>query len=367
MQAALLTELNRPYEIHEVDLSDPIGNEVVVEIKGAGLCHSDLHMAQNDYGIPLPTLLGHENAGVVVALGPEVRSLKVGDHVVACLVGVCGHCDQCLNGYPAGCRFAGATGRDAKQGAKVHWNGRPVTTLGGMGGFAEHALFPEHLLVSINKDVPFDRASLLGCGVVTGAGAVIRSAQVRFGETVAVFGAGGVGLNAIQAAALSGASKVIAIDLQDGKLDLAKKFGATDVVNPNSGDTVEQVRALTNGRGVDHAFEVIGLVSTLKHATQVLDHRGTAYIVGMQRPGAELTLNVDPMVPSGILMKEQSLRGVMMGSTNFKLDIPLYAEMYLKGRFNLDDLVSANIALGDINEGYAELQTGKVARTVITF
>lgn len=236
-----------------------------------------------------------------------------------------------------------------------------------MAGFAEQALFPEHLLAAISKDVPFDRASLLGCGVVTGAGAVIRTAKVRFGDTVAVFGAGGVGLNAIQAAALSGASKVIAIDLQPTKLDLAKKFGATHLVNPADGDTVEQVRALTDGQGVNHAFEVIGLIPTLEQATQVLDHGGTAYVVGMQRPGSRLSVNVDPMDLSSLLRREQSVKGVKMGSTNFKLDIPLYAELYLQGRFNLDDLVSTTIGLEDINEGYAELEKGKVARSVITF
>lgn len=367
VKAALITKTNSPFEVHDIDIDRPLGNEVLIDVKGSGLCHSDLHIARNDYGIPLPLLQGHETAGIVTALGPDVRSLKVGDHVVACNVGVCGHCDRCLDGRPNGCRNKGNVDRQPDQGSRVTWEGQPVTTLGGMSGFAEQALFPEHLLAVVSKDIPFDRAALLGCGVVTGAGAVIRTAGVRFGDTVAVFGAGGVGLNAVQAAALSGASKVIVVDLQSGKLDLARKFGATHTVNPADGDTVEQVRALTDGRGVDHAFEVIGLVPTLQQATQVLDHNGTAYVVGMQRPGATLSINVDPMDLDSLLRREQSVRGVMMGSTNFKLDIPLYAELYLQGRLNLDDLVSNTIDLVDINEGYAELEKGKVARSVITF
>lgn len=366
MKAALITQIGQPYEIGSIDIAAPIGREVLVEVKASGLCHSDLHISENDYGFPLPLVLGHEVAGVVTQVGPDVASIKVGDHVVACLVTACGVCNQCIQGHPTACLNPGANARAEGEAPRLSQDGKPLFQFSGISGFAEQVLAHENMLVAIDKAVPFDRAALLGCGVVTGAGAVLNSAKVRFGQTVAVIGCGGVGLNAVQAAALAGAERVIAIDLQPSKLELAKKFGATDVVNPADGDTVEQVRALTDGRGVDHAFEVIGVKQTLIQATQMLDHFGTAYIVGMQKPGATLEVISDPTNPAGLLNNEQSVRGIMMGTTNFKIDVPRYAKMYLQGRFNLDDLVSNTIDIGDINVGYEALQGGGVARSVIT-
>ncbi|MDQ0691425.1 Zn-dependent alcohol dehydrogenase [Arthrobacter sp. W4I7] len=368
MKAALIKKTGEPYVLDDIRVDDPIGHEVLVEVKGSGLCHSDLGIAENDYGIPLPLVQGHEVAGVAIAVGPDVESVKVGDHVVACPVYFCGHCDQCLQGRNTSCREAAK--RDREKGGNARFtmpDGRFVMQLGAIGGFAEQTLINENQLVSIDRRVPFDRAALLGCGVVTGAGAVFNSANVRAGETVAVIGCGGVGLNAVQAAALTGAGRIIAVDLQPGKLELAKTFGATDLVNPDDGDPVEQVRDLTGGHGVDHAFEMIGLMPTLVQATQMLDHFGTAYIVGMQKPGTKLQLNVDPMVPTGMLMKEQAIRGVKFGSVNVKRDIALYADLYLQGRFNLDDLVSQTISLEQINAGFEELKKGRVARSVIVF
>jgi len=367
MKAALIEKIGEPYVISDVDIAEPLGHEVLIDVKGSGLCHSDLTIATNDFGMPLPICQGHEVSGIAVALGPEVRSIKVGDHVVACLVDYCGHCDQCLRGHQTACRNRGGLARTPGQAPRLTRGGEFVLQLGDLGGFAEQVLTHENQLTPIDKAVPFDRAALLGCGVVTGAGAVINSAKVRFGQTVAVIGCGGVGLNAIQAAALSGARRVIAVDLQPGKLAMAKKFGATDLVNPADGDPVEQVRALTDGHGVDHAFEVIGLAPTLEQATKMLDHFGTAYVIGMQKPGARFPANVDPVDPNGMLNHEQQLRAVYMGTTTAKYDIPLYADLYLQGRFNLDDLVSQTIALDQINEGYEALMGGQVARSVITF
>ncbi|MGY0488272.1 Zn-dependent alcohol dehydrogenase [Streptomyces sp. WG-D5] len=366
MRAALITKIGIPYEIDDVDIAEPIGHEVLIDVKASGLCHSDLILAQSDYGLPLPFVQGHEVAGVVTALGPDVRSLQLGDHVVAHPIDYCGHCLRCLRGDVTACQNYGSGNRAQTEPPRLSRRGSTVHQVGGTGGFAEQALIHENQLVAIDKAVPLDKAALLGCGVLTSVGAVTTSAKVRFGETVAVMGCGGVGLNVVQGAAISGASKVIAVDLQPTKLELARRFGATHTVNPADGDVVDQVRSITEGHGVDHAFEVIGLMPTLEQSTQMLDHHGTAYMIGMQKPGAKLAVDVDPVNSEGLLRKEQALRGVNMGSANPKLHIPLYAELYLQGRLNLDDLVSATISLDDINEGYA-LGPGEAARSVIIF
>ncbi|HEV7948912.1 MAG TPA: Zn-dependent alcohol dehydrogenase, partial [Glaciihabitans sp.] len=323
----------------------------------------DLHIAENDFGFPMPSVLGHEIAGVVEAIGPDVSEFAVGDHVVGCLVSHCGHCDKCQSGRSFMCRNASETQRGADQPPRLTRDGAPVTQFSELGGFAEYSLAHENNLVAVSPQIPFDKAALLGCGVVTGAGAVINTAAVRVGDTVAVIGCGGVGLSAIQGAAIAGARRIIAIDLQPAKLELALKFGATDTVNPADGDVVEQVKALTGGDGVNHSFEVIGLKITAMQALQVLAKGGGAYLIGMQKPGT--ILEIDPF--GELLMEQKSIRGVYMGSTNFKLDIPLYADLYLQGRFNLDDLVSQTITLDEINEGYDDLRKGEVARSVITF
>jgi S-(hydroxymethyl)glutathione dehydrogenase/alcohol dehydrogenase len=363
MKAAVLDAVGEKFTVQEIDIAEPLGREVLVKVKASGLCHSDLHIAENDFGFPMPSVLGHEIAGVVEAIGPDVSEFAVGDHVVGCLVSHCGHCDKCQSGRSFMCRNASETQRGADQPPRLTRDGAPVTQFSELGGFAEYSLAHENNLVAVSPQIPFDKAALLGCGVVTGAGAVINTAAVRVGDTVAVIGCGGVGLSAIQGAAIAGARRIIAIDLQPAKLELALKFGATDTVNPADGDVVEQVKALTGGDGVNHSFEVIGLKITAMQALQVLAKGGGAYLIGMQKPGT--ILEIDPF--GELLMEQKSIRGVYMGSTNFKLDIPLYADLYLQGRFNLDDLVSQTITLDEINEGYDDLRKGEVARSVITF
>jgi len=363
MKAAVLDKVGDKFTVQEIDIATPIGREVLVQVKASGLCHSDLHIAENDFGFPMPSVLGHEISGIVTEIGPDVTEFAVGDHVVGCLVSHCGHCIQCEAGRTFMCLNPEETQRTADQPARLTRNGDSVTQFSELGGFAEFSLAHENNLVVVSKEIPFDKAALLGCGVVTGAGAAINTASVRVGDTVAVIGCGGVGLAAIQGAALAGARRVIAIDLQPGKLELAKKFGATDTVNPADGDVVEQVKALTGGVGVDHSFEVIGLKITAMQALAVLGQGGGAYLIGMQKPGT--VLEIDPF--GELLMQKKSIQGVYMGSTNFKLDIPMYADLYLQGRFNLDDLVSKTIPLEQINEGYDDLRKGEVARSVIVF
>ncbi|WP_322790887.1 Zn-dependent alcohol dehydrogenase [Mycolicibacterium madagascariense] len=336
---------------------------MLVDVKASGLCHSDYYVATTEIGQSLPAVLGHEVSGVVIEVGANVVGFAAGDHVVACLAGFCGRCDRCLSGRSNLCRnYPAGTQRSPGDRSRLTLGGEAIAQFSEVSGFAERVLLHQNNAVVIPHDVPFPQAAILGCGVTTGAGSAIRSAGVRVGEDVAVIGCGGVGLNTIQGAALAGARKVIAVDIQPTKLELAStKFGATHTVNAADQDAVEAVRELTAG-GVDHAFEVIGgIPRTLEQAVEMLAPGGTAYIVGAQPPTSALA-----MPAANFLFQKTGLRGVFMGSTNFKVDIPLYAELYLQGRFNLDDLISRTIRLDEINEAYADLAGGNVARSMIT-
>lgn len=360
-KAAVVEKRGEPWVIKEVDIAEPIGAEVLVETTGSGLCASDLHVAEDDYGFPFPTVLGHELAGVVKEVGPDVTEFKVGDRVVGSLIQYCGSCTECLRGHLTLCTNRAATLRSKEQPPRISRDGEPISQGWGLGAFAEYALVHQNQLARLDVDVPAAQAAILGCGVVTGAGAVINTAAVRPGDTVAVFGAGGVGLNALSGARIAGASRIIAVDLSDEKLELAKRFGATDVVNGGEGDPVERIQELTGG-GVDAAFEVIGLGVTQHQAIKSLVRGGCAYFIGMTPPGR--TLPVDTQME--LLTRSAGLRGVYMGSSNIKHDIPMYAALYKDGRMNLDDLVSQEIPLDDINAGYDKLKAGAVARSVIT-
>jgi S-(hydroxymethyl)glutathione dehydrogenase / alcohol dehydrogenase len=361
MKAAVTEAVGSPFDIQDISIAAPRGKELLIEVRASGLCHSDLHVASTDVGFPLPAVLGHEVAGVVVKAGPDVSGFRAGDHVVTSPVHSCGHCRGCLTGRPYQCRVPSHTQRRAGSGPRLS---RGTTALGqfiGIGGFAEQVLVHENTVVGVPKDLPFDRAALLGCGVVTGAGAALNTARVRPGDTVAVIGCGGVGLNVIQGAALAGAQRIIAIDLHTSKLELARRFGATDVVNASELDPVQSVLESTRG-GVTHAFEVIGLKSTAENAIAMLEIGGTAYLIGVHRPGATLEIT-----PFGDLMgKQKGVRGVAMGSANIKVDIPMFAELYLQDRFKLDELISQRISLDGIDQGYQLLRAGAVARSVIT-
>ncbi len=347
----------------DVRLSALQPGEVLVQVKAAGLCHSDWNFVTQNWGNPFPALLGHELAGVVEAVGDGVTEVQVGDHVVACGVTSCGECQNCIDGGRVWCLRTERSRRSPDAASRLSTTeGEPLWTMMNLGAFAQKTIIHQLNLVTIDPAVPFDRACVLGCAVATGAGAVIRTAEVRPGESVVVIGAGGVGLNAIQAAALVGARKVIAVDVQDEKLSLATRFGATHVVNSREVDAVATVRELTGGLGVEHAFEMTGLEQPLRDGYDMLRRNGTVYIVGMQALGSTFSL------PSAEFFRGTSVRAVTMGSANFKVDIPFYAELYLQGRFNLDDLVGQRLTLDQIDEGYARLLSGGgVARSVITF
>jgi S-(hydroxymethyl)glutathione dehydrogenase/alcohol dehydrogenase len=361
MKAAVLNNLNSRFDIENVDIDEPRGREVLVEVKAVGLCHSDLHMAENDFGVPLPAVLGHELAGIVIKTGPDVRDFSAGDHVVGTLVQFCGHCTSCSDGRTYQCVHPEETLRGPEEVQRLSRNGNPVSDVFGMAAFAEFSLIHENQLAKVPKELPFAQASLLGCGTITGAGAAINTAKVGVGHSVAVIGIGGVGLNVISGALLAGAGRIIAVDTQPGKEDLARKFGATDFINAAVGNPVEKVRELTSG-GVDHVFEVVGLKSTSEQAVKMARKGGGVYMIGLHPPGS--AMDVDVLLD--LIVNQVTVRGVYMGSTNIKHDIPMYADLYLKGRLNLDDLISREINLKNINEAYTELKSGLIARSIVT-
>jgi S-(hydroxymethyl)glutathione dehydrogenase/alcohol dehydrogenase len=363
MKAAVLRELGADFVIEDVDIDSPLADEVLVDVKASALCHSDMTVAQNGYGHDLPAVLGHEVAGVISAIGSNVRGLEVGDHVVGCLTGYCGVCEACVRGNIWMCANPGVTARAADQPPRLSIDGKPVTQVAGLSAFAEQLLVHHTNLVKIDNDVPLEKAALLGCGVITGAGAAINTAGVRFGDTVAVIGCGGVGLSAVQGAAVAGAAEIIAIDLDGAKAEQAGRFGATQTICAADTDAVRAVHDLTGGLGVHHAFEMVGSPQTARQALDMLRRGGTAFMAGMQKPGTEV-----PIDPFGdLVIRQRNIRCVYMGSTNFKYDIPVYAKLYQQGRFNLDDLVSQTLDLADINRGYEDLKAGRVIRSVITF
>lgn len=361
MKAAILNNLDGTFQIEEIDIDSPRGREVLVDVKASGLCHSDLHFAQQDFGVPLPAVLGHELAGVVLAVGPDVREFVVGDHVVGSLIQFCGHCRACIAGRTYQCTHPEETLRGADDGSRLTKDGRAVAQVFGTGAFAQRALVHENQLAAVPRELPFAQASLLGCGTITGAGAAINTAEVRPGDTVAIIGIGGVGLNVISGAKLAGAGRIIAVDMQPKKEELARKFGATDFVDASAGDAVAAVRALVDG-GVDHAFEVVGIKATSEQAIKMVRKGGGAYLIGVHSPAATIDVNVT----IDLLTNQVEVRGVYMGSSNIKHDIPMYAQLYLQGKLNLDDLISREINLSEINEAYEELKGGAIARSVIT-
>ena len=359
MKAAVFREVNVPMEIEEISISKPGPREVLVRTSAAGICHSDMHFFNGTYPGQVPMVLGHESAGVVEAVGSDVRYVKPGDHVITCLSVFCGHCEQCVTGHLSLCAEP-EVNRGPDEEPRLSHGDAPLTQFAQLGSFAEQMLVHEHAVVKIRDDMPMDRAALIGCGVTTGVGAVIHTAAVEPGATVAVIGCGGIGLSCINGAAIAGASRIIAIDMVDSKLELARKFGATDVVNGGDGDAVANVRELTGG-GVHYAFEAIGLKATAEQAFRMLRAGGTATIIGMIPPGEMVSLHGPDF------LSEKTIQGSMMGSNRFRVDMPRFVDFYLQGRLHLDDLVSNRIKLEDINEGMAALETGEVARSVIMF
>jgi S-(hydroxymethyl)glutathione dehydrogenase/alcohol dehydrogenase len=362
MQAAVFRKVHEPLTVETVDVDKPWGREVLVRTAATGVCHSDLHVVDGYGRWPLdrPIVLGHEGAGVVEAVGADVTTVKPGDHVVGCLSGFCGSCAQCLGGHPNLCTGGAVTRPDAAA-PRLSQRGAPVRQFIGISSYAERMLLHENSLVKIDADLPLDRAALVGCGVLTGVGAALRTAGLEAGQTVAVFGCGGVGLAIVQGARIGGAGQIIGVDVFDGKLEMARRVGATHVVNSAHDDPVKAIRALTRGAGVDHAFEAVGNATLVRQAIESLAIRGTATIVGVLPPDAMIEF------PWMAIRPECKVQTSRMGSNCFRVDIPRYLEFYRQGRLLLDEMVTRRGRLDDINEAFRAMKAGEVARTVLMF
>lgn len=362
MKAAVLNEQPGVLEIEDVRVDNPGPNEVLLRTVGAGLCHSDLHFMEGLFRVKLPTVLGHESAGIVQAVGEAVSYVKPGDHVICCLSIFCGQCRQCLGGHPNRCSNPAATSRPKGAPPRLsRHDGTPVGQFARLGGFAELMLVHQNGLVKITDEMPLDKAALVGCGIMTGMGAVFRTAKVEAGSRVLVIGAGGIGLAAIQAARIAGAGMVIVVDVSDSKLALARQLGATATINAlETPGVAEAVKDLSGG-GVDYSFEAIGKKETAEQAFAALDLGGTATIIGMVPDSQKLEIRAMD------LLDEKRLQGSMMGSNQFRLDMPRLVSMYLDGRLDLDSMVSKTMTLEEVNDGYAMMKRGEIARSVISF
>jgi len=357
MKAAVLYEAKKPLVVEEVDLDSPGPGEVKVRLTATALCHSDIHFFDGDVPIRGAGIAGHEAAGIIDEVGEGVTYVKPGDHVVmAPITAGCGHCQNCLRGMRFSCMGIPRSGPH-------HHNkkGEPLAPLAGpVAGFSEYTVVHELQTAKVPEDLRPEIACLLGCGVLTGFGTVVNRAKVRPFEAVAVIGVGGVGLNAIQGAAFSGAHPVIAVDVLDSKLEAAKAFGATHGVNAASGDPVAAVRELTGGRGVEHAFIMVGADVVVRQAFQMLAGGGAAYMVGISSANlADFSARE--------FISARSMTGAVLGWTNLRLDVPRYIEIYKAGRLKLDELVTNCYPLDKINEAVESLKSGKPLRNVITF
>lgn len=362
MKAAVLYEYQQPLVVEDVELDPPKAGEVLVRTVASGVCHSDYHIVKGEWTPPLPMVLGHEAAGVVEAVGPGVDQPKVGDHVIISFRPQCGRCYYCTIGRPVLCN-----GRRVAQGmmsdgtTRLHRGATRLHHMTGVSSFAEYMVVGADCAIPIRRDMPLEQAALIGCGVTTGVGAVINCARVEPGATVAVVATGGVGLNIVQGARLAGAARIIAIDLLDYKLELAKQFGATDTINSSREDVVQAVKDLTGG-GVDYAFDGFGSAPTIRLIYDLLKPGGTAVIVGMAPTGVEFSLPA-----SQICSLEKTIKGTLYGSARPSVDFPRLVDFYMSGRLKLDELISRRFPLEQVNDAFTALARGEVARSVLTF
>jgi S-(hydroxymethyl)glutathione dehydrogenase/alcohol dehydrogenase len=356
MKAAVLYQRREPMVVEEIRLTEPGPGEVELRLVASGVCHSDYSHWSRDTWSQLPLVLGHEGAGVVERVGPGVTRVKPGDHVILAFGMRCGECWFCTQGEPWLCT------PDHTPGTHMFKGDLPLNMFSYVATFAERTVVPERNCVKIREDAPLDVASLVACGVTTGIGAVVNTAHVEPGANVAVIGTGGVGLNVVQGAKLAGAARVIAIDLLDNKLEFAREFGATHLVNSSKEDPVAAVQRLTGGRGADYAFEVIGIGTTIRQAYDMVRKGGAAVVVGVAREDDEVTF------PAPLLMRSgKRILGCNYGSTTPYVDFPKIIDLYMEGRIKLNELISRRYALDDINEAFRALHAGEVARGIVDY
>jgi S-(hydroxymethyl)glutathione dehydrogenase/alcohol dehydrogenase len=358
VKAAVMRAWKAPLAIEDVDIDEPGPREVLVRTVASGVCHSDLHVLEGSFPMPPPAVLGHEPAGIVEKVGPGVGHVKPGDPVIGCLSAFCGSCSYCLSGRPNLCGGE-ATARPPGAKPRLSKGGQPIAQFAHLSAFAEYMLVHENALVKIRPEMPLDRAALIGCGVTTGLGAALRTAQVRPGERAVVIGCGGVGLAAVQGCRIAGASRIVAVDTVPWKLDLARELGATDAVDASQGDPTGQVLALLAG-GADYAFECIGTKATSAQALAMVGKGGVCVLVGVVPFGTQLELPGFDLVLGG-----KTVVGSMMGGNRFRIDMPRYVDFYLDGRLKLDEMISARLRLDQIQTAFDKMKAGEVARSVV--
>jgi len=356
MKAAVMYERRKPLVIDDLDLVEPGPGEVEVQLVASGVCHSDLHHLQRDTATKPPAVLGHEGAGIIRAVGPGVTRVKTGDHVVIAFGPKCGECYYCLRGQPYLCTPS-YTVRP-----RLFKGDTPVNQFIEAATYAERTVVFERNVVKLRDDAPMDKCCLIACGVATGVGAVVNTAHVEAGSNVVVIGAGGVGLNVVQGARLAGATRIIAVDLLDKKLEFAREMGATHVINAGREDTVEAVKALTGGIGADYAFEVIGNPRTIAQAYDSVHKGGKAVVVGVADENAELTIKPVWMMRTG-----RTLMGCNYGSARPQVDFPKLVDLYMEGRIKLDELITRRYSLDEINDAFRAMEAGEVARSIVVF
>jgi S-(hydroxymethyl)glutathione dehydrogenase / alcohol dehydrogenase len=358
-KAAILLNYHEKLVVDEIDVQDPAEGEVRVKMGASGVCHSDLHVIKGDLPIPTPCVLGHEGSGTVEALGKGVTGLKEGDDVILSWVPPCGACSYCIAGTPHLCEAAQMS---AILNTRLSHKGTPLNSIAGVASFSSYTTLPASGCIPIHNKTPHDVACLVGCGVMTGVGAAINTVDIRAGQSVAVVGCGGVGLNVIQGAAMRGAGMVVAVDRVPSKLELAKKFGATHVVNASDTSASAGIMGLTNGQGVDWAFEVIGVADLIADCFMAVKRGGKVVVVGVP----PMTSMVS--IPGALLaLAEKSLIGSLYGSGNVRRDMPRMLDLYASGKLKLKELVSGKLPLEKINDAFDAIEKGEVARTVIVY
>ncbi len=359
MKAAVLYEQKKPLVVDEIEIEEPHAGEVLVRMAAAGVCHSDLHVLDGLWPAPLPLVMGHEGAGIVERVGAGVTLVAPGDHVIFSWAPSCGVCRNCVAGRPYLC--AAGPVMTMKDGTTRFYKGdQRMYHQTAVSAFSEYSVTHETALVKIRDDMPLEKAALIGCGVMTGFGAVMNTAKVSIGSSVAVFGCGGVGLSVIQAASMAGAYPIIAIDVLDKKLEMAKRLGASHFINSTNEDVAQRVMEI-NGRGVDFAFEAIGIPEVVSKAFDITDPAGTTLMVGMPPAGVMVPVN------SVGLLFGKTLKGAYYGSTRFRIDMPMLVDLYMAGKLNLDEMVTKTYPLSQINDAVEALRRGEVARSVIKF
>ncbi len=349
------------FAIEDVRLDPPRAGEVRVRLAATGVCHSDLSVIDGILPLPLPAVLGHEGAGIIAELGPEVRGLAVGDPVILSFTPACGLCVSCRAGRPQFCDRTAVDGMGLDGTSRVHLEGRPLCVMAMLGCMAEEAVVPATSAVRIDSHIPLDRAALVGCGVMTGVGAAINTARVTPGARCAVFGCGGVGLSVIQGCRIAGASRIIAVDVAESKLELARRFGATDAVDGRDGRAVEAIQALC-GEGVDFSFEVVGSPALMSQAYEAVRRGGVATIVGVGRPGDTFPMDAFAVATSG-----KTLKGSLYGDANPHADFPRLLDLYSRGRLDLDGMVSRTYGIDDVAQAFRDMKENRNARGVIIF